>query len=210
MAEHLYTYDDPPSERHLNRTVALLERGGRIAYPTDTNWAIGCDASQPKALEQLFRLKPDRPKDQPFSLVCADIAMVAEYAIVDQPAYRAMRKALPGPYTILLLRSRNLPRQLKDKRKVVGVRIPRCPLLLALVERLGRPLATTSCPPLSEGPPPEEPTMGYQVVEAFGHALDLVLDLGDELQPQPSTIIDYTEGVAHVVRQGAGDPTPFL
>lgn len=209
MADHIYTYDDPPSERDLARILKVLEDDGVIAYPTDVNWAIGCDCVSSKALDRIHALKPMHPRDRPFSLICSSISMAAEYASIDGTAYRLLKKAWPGAYTILLTASKNFPRQLKDKRRVVGIRIPDCPLVLAIVEKLGRPLATTSVPGIKSGDFDESPHFGYQVQETFGHALDLVVDLGDERPGQESTIVDLTSGAPEIVRRGIGDPKLF-
>ncbi len=221
MATHLYTYEDPPRERDLDQAVQTLEQGGVLAYPTDLNWAFGCDATNTKALDRIHRLKPTHPKDRPFTLLVSSIAMAAEYGFIENSAYRLLRRAWPGPYTILLNSTRTLPRQLKDKRRVVGIRIPRSQLVCAVVERLGRPLATTSVPPLTaEGGAATDfgdddqvladpARFGYQVFEEFGHGLDLLLDLGHELPGLESTIVDLTTGIPEIVRRGAGDPELF-
>lgn len=212
MGQHLYTYDDPPAERDLKRALKVLEEDGVLAYPTDLNWAFGCNAASTRALDRIRLLKPTHKKERPFSLLCSSVSMAAEYASIDNAAYRYLRKAWPGPFTVLLTATRAYPRQLKDKRRVVGIRIPNCPLMLAIVERFGRPLATTSVPGLvhleSQEPAPK-PRFGYEVFEAYGHAVDLVLDLGHELPAVESTIIDLTNGPPELVRIGGGDPAIF-
>ena len=178
-----------------------------IAYPSDVNWAFACDGTSVKAMEKIRMLKPFHPKEQPFSLLCASISMTSTVANVDNFAFAYMRKVCPGPYTFLLDRSRNLPRLMKDKRRTVGVRIPNCPLALAIVEHFGRPLATTSVPPCADDPRDGSkipPQFGWQVFEAFGQRLDLVLDLGEELPGGESTIISLVDGQVELVRQGIG------
>src|SRR5436305_1321513 len=71
-----------PQPRHVQRAVAVLEAGGLVAYPTDTYFAIGCDLFQKKAIERLALLKR-RDAKKPFSFLCADLADVARFAIVD-------------------------------------------------------------------------------------------------------------------------------
>lgn len=210
-AKHLYTYIDPVVESHLERALDVIRNGGIIAYPTDVNWAFGCDASNIKSLDKIRMLKPFHPKERPFSLICSDLAMVSSVANVDSQAYRILRKVLPGPYTILLARNRTLPRQIKDKRKIVGIRIPKSPLLLALVEKFGHPIATTSVPLLQSNTSelPVSARFGFEVLENFGHAVDLIIDLGEAVPGLESTIVDFSEGTPHMIRLGLGDPKPF-
>lgn len=206
MAEHLYTYIDPVSERDMKKAISVLENDGVLAYPLDSNWAFGCHASSAKALDKIKRLKPSHPRDQPFSLICADMAMAASVGNVDNNHYRILKKAWPGPYTVILTRHKSLPRQIKDKRPVVGIKVPESPLIRELVTRLGKPLATTSVPHADNGDPMK---MGYQVMEEFGHAIDLILDLGEELLGLDSTVIDFTDAEPALIRLGVGDPKIF-
>jgi len=206
MALHLYTFDDPPSERHIKQACEVLSRDGVISYQLDQNWAFGCDAANPRAIDRIRMLKPHHPKDQPFTLICSSISMASEYGNIEHHAYRMLKKAWPGPYTVLLQRSRNLARQLNDKRKVVGIRIPDSKLLAALIDAYGMPLASTSAPFVDELEPAKQ---GYQIEEKFGHGLDLILDLGHEVTGEESSVIDLSEGAPVLVRQGLGDVALF-
>ena len=205
MAEHIYTYINPTNKKHLERACYFLEKGALIAYPTDVNWAIGCDASSPKALKKMQALKPYHPKDQPFSLICQSLSMISSVAYLDQSAYRMLRKALPGPYTILLKPQKKLVRLIHDKRKSVGIRVPNSPLLLDLVELYGKPLATSSLVF-----PDTKFSYGSEIEDKIGHALDLILDLGEEVIPSETSIIDMTGDVPEILRQGEGSTDFFL
>ncbi len=204
--KHLYTYDDPPSERHLDRAVELLRDNGVLAYPVGANWAFGCDASKPTALDRLGKLKPEHPKSKSYSLICTDISMAATFGHIDHSLYRILKKIWPGPYTIIVPSSRTLPRQLKDKRQVVGLRVPEGRLVRALVEKYGFPLASSSVPLKPSGEPYR---MGYEIELVYGHALDLILDLGEELTGEESTVVDFSEGEAKILRVGLGDIKVF-
>lgn len=208
MTELLYTHVHPTNERHLARACAVLANDGIIAYPTDVNWAIGCDPRSTKAMARIRALKPHHPKEQPFSLLCNSFSMMADFALLDDQAYCVLKKALPGPYTVLLKRSRLLPKQLKDKRSVVGVRIPEAPLILDLIAQFGHPLANTSMP----AHPQQQVVLnfGYEIEEVFGHALDLILDLGEERLPLATTILDFSgDAGPAIVREGVGT-TDFM
>ena len=204
MTEHIYTYDNPPSQKDLSLSCSVLSADGVIAYPTDINWAFGCDSTNTRAIDKIRLLKPYHPKEHPFSLICSSISMASEYVNISHNTYRYLRKMWPGPYTVILQRSRNLVRQLNDKRKVVGIRIPQSPLLMALVEKLGRPLITTSIPNAKDG---SSIKFGHQIYETYKNRLDLILDLGVELSGEESTVVDFSQGDSSppiIVREGAG------
>ncbi len=208
MAKVLYTFINPTSKKDLDEACRVLDRDGVIAYPTDVNWAFGCDPSSKKAVEKIRMLKPHHPKELPFSFLCDSISMISSIADVDHAAFAVLKKVFPGPYTVLLKRNRTLPRQMKDRRKLVGIRMPKFPLLLDLIGVFGKPIATTSIPYeiASESPHHDEQWLhyGYEVDNIYGHALDLILDLGDPVPVHETTILDLSEGEITLIRQGFG------
>ncbi len=199
---HLYTYADPPNPKHVDQILDVLRHDGVIAMSTGTNWAFAADPTSKKANQRIQRLKPNHSNDRPFSLMCSDIAMATTMTAIDGSAYRRLRRIWPGPFTVLLKASRQLPRVLKTKRAIVGVRIPDDPFALHLIERFGGPLVVSTVPKNPDG---TYLTMGYEVQELFGHALDLVVDLGEPLPATETTVLDLTSGEVEVVRQGVGD-----
>ena len=200
MGEHLYTYIDPPNERHLDQITAVLKRGGIIALSTGTSWAFCVDPSSKKALEKVIRLRPNHPEGLPFSLVCRDISMASQVGTIGGQAYRFLHRVFPGPYTVLLFSQKKLPKLLGSKRTTVGVRIPDAPLCQAIIERFGGPLLVSSVPPGPNG----VLTMGWELFESYGHALDYVIDLGEEVPGLKATVVDLTMGEPVVVREGVG------
>jgi tRNA threonylcarbamoyl adenosine modification protein (Sua5/YciO/YrdC/YwlC family) len=202
MGEHLYTHIDPPNQRHLDQICGLLDRDGVIAMPAGTSWAFCCDAASKKGVRRLMGLKPARDEKKPMSLICSSISMATEMASVDGHAFKTLNRIVPGHFTVLLKSSRTLPKILKNKREVVGLRVPDEPIAQVVIEQFGRPLVATSVPPDKDG---RLLTMGYQIVEAFGDRLDLVVDVGNELEGLATTILDLTQGDVQVIREGAGD-----
>ncbi|MGE0174747.1 MAG: L-threonylcarbamoyladenylate synthase [Oligoflexales bacterium] len=202
VSEHLYTYINPPNERHLARVCQILADDGVIIYPTGINWAFACDAASKKAIDKINRIKGGDDKHA-FSLICSDISMASTVSNIDHGLYRVLKRLWPGHYTVLLKRNRSLPKQIKDKRQIVGVRIPDSPLALAVVEKFGKPLVTSSLPPKKDG---TFYHLGYEVFEDFAsRGIDILLDLGEHLPGLESTIVDYSEGSPVIVREGAGD-----
>ena len=201
MSDHLYTYIDPPNRNHLDQIVDVLRANGVIAIPTGTSWAFAADPTSKKADQRIRRLKPGRAKDRPFSLLCSDISMATQMTVIDGQAYRILRRLWPGPYTVLLKSNHALPRLLKTKRAIVGVRIPDDPLVIALVEHFGGPLMVSTVPRTPEG---HAYTLGYEVAEVFGHGLDLVVDLGEPVEGVETTVLDLSDRQVDVIREGAG------
>lgn len=187
-----------PQPRHIQHAATVLQDGGIVSYPTDTYYALGCDAFQKKAMERLALLKR-RDGKKPFAFLCADLGEVAKYAIVSNESFRLMRRLLPGPYTIVLDATRLVPRTALTRQRQVGVRVPDAPVATALVRALGHPLATTSA-----ALPDQEPLIdAADIQEHLGHGIDLILDGGVTLN-EPSTVLDLTGPAPVVLRAGKG------
>ncbi len=185
-----------PEPRKIRHAVEALRRGGVVAYPTDTVYALGCDIFQKKALDRIYLMKQMK-KDHPVAFVCADLSDIARYAVVEDPAYRMMRRLTPGPYTFILRASRDVPRVLRMKRTQVGIRVPDHPVPQALVRELGNPVVSTSAS--WQGEQLADPD---EIDARFG-GLDRVLDAGYG-GLVPSTVIDLTGPQPLVLREGAG------
>jgi tRNA threonylcarbamoyl adenosine modification protein (Sua5/YciO/YrdC/YwlC family) len=192
-----------PEPRKLERAVQILREGGVIAYPTDTVYALGCDITNKKAIDRIHRMKKMRD-DQLLSFVCADLSDIARYGIVQDYAYRIMRKLFPGPYTVLLSATREVPKVLRQNRKTVGIRIPDHPIALALSRELGQPVASTSAS--LDG----EQLVDPRDMEDRFPEIELIIDAPIESGGlTPSTIIDLSGESPFLVREGAG-PTDHL
>lgn len=185
--------------RVIERTVEVLRHGGIVIYPTDTLYAMGCDALDAKAVEKLCRIKNINPERQMLSVVCSDISQASEYARIDNRAFRMLREYLPGPFTFVLPASAPLPRQFKGRRSV-GVRIPDNAIARALAEALGHPLLSSSVAPED----PEDIVSPSALAIEFDGRADMLID-GGEGTDTPSTIVDITDSAdPQVLREGAG------
>jgi tRNA threonylcarbamoyl adenosine modification protein (Sua5/YciO/YrdC/YwlC family) len=193
---------DTPSARLIRQAVELLHEGAVAAYPTDTVYALGCTIESKRAAERIYKARQMAAKHR-LALLCPDLSSAASYAHFSQGAFRLARQIFPGPYTLILPATREVPRQLWEtkRRRVVGLRIPSHPVTLALLRELGRPLLTTSAIPDGE----DEPcTDADELTEAFGHHLDLLIDSG-EIHGEPSTVLELdADDDVIVIREGAG------
>jgi tRNA threonylcarbamoyl adenosine modification protein (Sua5/YciO/YrdC/YwlC family) len=193
-----------PQPRYVARIVEILRSDGVIVYPTDTVYGLGCDIQSKKALERVRRIKRIDNRRH-LSFVFADLKAIAEYAQVNDPTYKILRRYLPGPYTFVLQATRLVPRIVLTKRHEVGIRIPDNRICQALVGELGNPILSSSVRM------PDEQLLDdpREIEKLYKGQVDLVVD-GGVIMPQPSSIISLLEDVPQVLRAGKGDVTPFL
>ena len=193
-----------PQARLIRRVVEALNKGGVIAYPTDTVYGFGCSLYNKKGIERIYLIKRSE-KSQPFSLICADLKDISLYAKVSNYAYKTMKRLLPGPYTFILEGTKLVPKIMLTRRMTAGIRVPNNPICLGIVNELGHPIISTSAM-LPGGEALYDPA---DIASKLGKVLDLVID-GGILVSEPSSIIDLTEDRPKVLRQGKGDVSFFL
>lgn len=193
---------DNPQGRKLDHAIKALEDGGVIIYPTDTVYGLGCDIMNKKAVARIARLRGLDPGKALFSFICKDISQVSEYAAqISNDVFRVMKHNLPGPFTFILKANNRVPKILKNRKDTIGVRIPDNQIILSLVERLGRPILTTSLK--SDDEILEYFTDPRDIYDDYAKLVDLVID-GGPGGNQPSTVIDCTGDQPTMVREGAG------
>ncbi|WES88152.1 MULTISPECIES: L-threonylcarbamoyladenylate synthase [Dickeya] len=206
MSQFFYIHPQNPQPRLINQTVEILHKGGVIVYPTDSGYALGCMLEDKAAMERICRIR-DLDQNHNFTLMCRDLSELSSYAYVDNAAFRLIKNNTPGNYTFILKATKEVPRRLmSEKRKTIGMRVPSNPIALELLAALNEPLMSTTLMlpgnDFAESDPEE-------IQEQLGKRVDLVIH-GGFLGQQPTTVIDLTESVPVVVREGTGDVTPFL
>lgn len=194
-------YPDNPNPRAVQQIVEALRDGAIIIYPTDTLYAIGCDALNVRAVERICRIKGIDPAKAPLSIVCHDMSDVSRFARIDDTTHRLMRKNLPGAFTFILPAGSGLPKIYKQ-RKSVGIRVPDNNIARRIVEELGNPLLSTSV--ATNPDEPEYTTNPELLAEVYGTQVDYIID-GGEGDTVGSTIIDCTQGEPEIIREGKGE-----
>ncbi len=193
-----------PQPRHVTKIAEILRGDGVIVYPTDTVYGLGCDIRSKKALDRVRRIKRIDNRRH-LSFVFSDLKAIAEYAQVNDGAYKILRRYLPGPYTFVLRATRLVPRIVLTKRNEVGIRIPDNRICQALVAELGNPILSSSVR-MPDDQLLDDPR---EIEKMYKGQVDLVVD-GGIIAPQPSSIISLLEDSPEVLRAGKGDVTPFL
>lgn len=201
MAKFIKIYPENPNEREIQKVVECLKDGGIIIYPTDTVYGLGCDITNSKALERIAQLKGIRLDKANFSFICADLSHLSDYVKqIDTATFKLLKRALPGAYTFILPGNNNLPKEFK-KKKTVGIRVPDNTIARTLVEKLGNPIVSSSI--YDEDELIEYTTDPELIFEKWQDKVDIVIDggYGDNVA---STVIDLSEGVPTLIREGKG------
>lgn len=194
-------YEQNPNQKEIDRVVSVLQDGGLIIYPTDTVYAIGCDALNVRAVKEICKMKDINPAKSNLSIICYDLSNISEYAKVDNAIFKLMKKNLPGPFTFILNTTSSLPKIYKNK-KTVGIRIPDNNIIRELVRNLGNPILTTSVK--DEDEVVEYTTDPELIYEKYQDKVDIVID-GGFGGIEGSTVVDCTSDEPEIIRQGKGE-----
>jgi tRNA threonylcarbamoyl adenosine modification protein (Sua5/YciO/YrdC/YwlC family) len=205
MARYFEVHPDNPQPRSISQAVEIIQSGGLVAYPTDSGFAVGCQLGNQEGKDRIKQIRQLDDKHH-FTLVCKDFAQLGQFVHIENSVFRAIKAATPGQYTFILPATREVPRRLlHPKKRTVGARIPDHAVAQALVAELGEPILSSTL----MLPGQEEPmTEGWEIKERLEHQLDAVVDAGDDGK-DPTTVVEFADGVPAVLRYGAGDPSRF-
>ncbi|MEJ7778675.1 MAG: L-threonylcarbamoyladenylate synthase [Daejeonella sp.] len=201
-------YPENPNEKTIQQVVDVLKKGGIIIYPTDTVYGLGCDISNPRAIERICKIRGINPEKSNFSFICYDLSHISDYTKpIDNETYRILKKALPGPFTFIFNASKNVPKLLSSNKKTVGIRVPDNNIARCIVKMLENPIISTSIHDDDEIM--EYSTDPELIHEKYEDLVDLVID-GGYGDNEASTVVDCSMGEFEIVRQGKGDLDLFL
>lgn len=197
--KNIRIWNDRPSDNQLDEICSVLSSGGMAIIPTDSIYAIVCDALSPKAIDRLCRLKGIDPDKSLLSIICSDISMASEYAKIENDTFHLLKKNTPGAFTFILRAASKLPKVFKG-RKTVGIRIPANELCRALSYRMGKPLLSTSISFDSD----DYAVNSSLIADSYDGQVDIMADAGDG-GTIPSTIVDCTLDEPEIIRHGKGE-----
>ncbi len=204
MAQFFEVHPDNPQQRLLKQAVALLAKGGIVAVPTDSSYALVCHLDDKAAADKLRLIRQVDDKHH-LTLLCRDLSELASYARVDNKQFRLLKSATPGPYTFILEASKEVPRRLSHpQRKTIGLRVPEHPVLSELLALHGSALLATTMIAPGESEPLND---AHEIRDRFEHQLAAIIDAG-ACALEPTTVVDLTPMDAGdepvVLRQGRG------
>src|SRR5690554_2923243 len=205
VAQFFQIHPENPQARLISQAADIIRKGGLVVYPTDSAYALGCQVGDKMALDRIRALR-QLDKHHNFTLMCRDLSELATYARVTNADFRLLKAHTPGPYTFILNATSEVPRRLMHpKRRSIGMRVPNNPIALALMERLGEPLMTSSLILPGDLLPLTDP---YEIRDILEHQVELVID-GGFCGLEPTTVVDLTEEVPRVTRVGCGPVDEF-
>ena len=201
MSQFFTLHRTHPEIRLVKRAVEIVRKGGLIAYPTDSCYALGCHIGDKAAMERIRRVRGVDERHH-FTLLCRDLSDIGTFAKVNNAQYRLLKAHTPGTYTFILEATRELPRRLAHpKRATVGVRVPEHPVTHALLMELNEPLLSSTL----IMPGDENPLNDAEAIRnRLEHEVDLILD-GGACGIEPTTVIDLSGPEPILVRKGKGD-----
>jgi len=201
MTQVFEIHSENPQKRLIQSAASIVRDGGVVVYPTDSCYALGCHIGDKTALEKIKRIR-NLDKRHNLTLLCRDLSEIGTYAKVHNSSFRLMKAATPGPYTFLLVATRDVPSRLQhSKRKTIGVRVPDNQIILDLLEELGEPMLSTSLILPGDNDPMTEPG---EIADRLCGQIDLVID-GGACGMDATTVVDLADGQAVLVREGMGD-----
>ena len=195
----MYSKLSTDMQKQVDRGIAILKRGGLVAFPTDTIYGLGAGAYIESAVERVYQVK-QRPRDVALPLLLADVSQLSDVARYVPPvAWLLARHFLPGGLTLVLYKSSFVPDIVTAGGDTVAVRVPAHPVPLSLIQGIGMPLVGTSAN-LSGKP---NPLTANNVCAQLGNKIDLIIDGGPSPGGKESTIIDVTGEKPVILREGA-------
>ncbi len=201
MAQFFSIHPDTPQSRLIRQAVEIIRAGGVAVYPTDCSYAIGCHIGDKAAMERIRAIRQVDDRHH-FTLVCRNLAEIAQYAKVDNQQYRLLKACTPGSYTFILQASREVPRRLQHpKRSTIGLRVPANSIVEALLDEMNEPLLSSTLILPGESLPMNDP---YEIRTLLEHSVDVILD-GGYCDVEMTTVVDLTTDVPELVRRGKGE-----
>ena len=201
-----YVVEHNPDDRILKKASQILQNGGLLCFPTETNWVVVSDPFQKAGVDQLYKIRHIE-NTKHLTVLCSSFQKAQEIAYISDSAFRLMKKVVPGPYTFIFEAQKKITKYLKASKvdKEVGIRFPPQTLSQKIIDGHEGPLLSTSIThDMVDGSDLEIPLYSAQIEEAFGGLIDLIIDPGEYEFLGPTTIVNFTSGTPEIVRNGVG------
>jgi len=204
MAERIKLHPESPHVKRLFEITDEIRRGAVVLFPTDSQYAIGCDYKNKKGIERIRKIRK-LDKNDHLTILCDSLSGIAKFAHISDYNFKLIKRLIPGPYTFILPATKEVPKLLvHPKKKTVGIRVPDYPITEGLVRELGNPmLAITAKKPEMD----DDALADFErepFLREFDKLVDIVIDNQQELPSKETSIVDMTDDNTKMLRNGLG------
>ena len=204
MAERIKLHPETPHVKRLFEITDMIKEGAVVLFPTDSQYAIGCDYKNKKGIERIRKIRK-LGKDDHLSILCDSLSGIAKFAHISDHNFKLIKRLIPGPYTFILPATKEVPKLLvHPKKKTVGFRVPDYPIAEGLVRELGNPMLgiTAKKPGMDNNALNEFDREPF--LREFEKLVDVVIDNQQELPARETSILDMTDDNTKILREGLG------
>lgn len=204
MAERIKLHPETPHVKRIFEIADKIKNGSIVLFPTDSQYAIGCDYKNKKGIERIRKIR-ELGSDDHLTILCDSLSGIAKFAHISDYNFKLIKRLIPGPYTFILPATKEVPKLLvHPKKKTVGFRVPDYPICEGLIREVGNSmLAITAKKPEMNGKTLEnferEPFL-----REFEKLVDIIIDNQQDLPAKETTILDMTDNNTKIVRRGLG------
>lgn len=204
MAERIKLHPETPHVKRIFEIADMIKQGDVILFPTDSQYAIGCDYKNKKGIDRIREIR-QLDKNDHLTILCDSLSGISKFAHISDHNFKLIKRLIPGPYTFILPATKEVPKLLvHPKKKTVGIRVPDYPIAQGLVREVGHPmLAITAKKPEME----EEALNTYErepFLREFEKQVDIIIDNQQELPSRGTSILDMTDDNTKLLREGLG------
>lgn len=204
MAERIKLHPETPHVKRLFEIADKIREGALVLFPTDSQYAIGCDYKNKKGINRIREIR-NLGKDDHLTILCDSLSGIAKFAHISDHNFKLIKRLIPGPYTFILPATKEVPKLLvHPKKKNVGFRVPDYPIAEGLVRELGHPmLAITAKKPEMNG----NDLKSYDrepFLREFEKLVDVIIDNQQDFPARETSILDMTDDNTKITRRDLG------
>lgn len=205
MAERIKLHPETPHVKRIFEIADMIKQGGVVLFPTDSQYALGCEYKNKKGIERIRGIRGMDEGDH-LTILCDSLSGISRFAHISDHNFKLIKRLIPGPYTFILPATKEVPKLLiHPKKKTVGIRVPDYPICELLGREVGNPLVSITAKKPGIGDRDLENYEREPFLREFEKLVDIIIDNQQELPHKETTIIDMTENEAAVIiRKGLG------
>lgn len=204
MAKRIKIHPVTPHQKRIFDVVDHLKNEEIFVFPTDSQYAIGCDYQNKKGIDRIRKIR-QLDKDHLLTLLCDSLSNISKFARISDDNFKIIKRLIPGPYTFILPATKEVPKLLLNpKRSTIGFRVPDYPITQKVIEDLGRPIIATTAKLPDHNGQDIKYQLRDELFQGMEKLVDVIIDDEQELTKQESTVIDLTGDEAILLRRGLG------